>query len=80
MVLATVFFDRNRGGKNSTGKWVTVIKGKTASAIYDHPDERTAREAIGLKGGSRDPNVHPPHGETGFEQIEIDDGAVDLHT
>ena len=67
----SVYFDRARGGKNSTGKWMTITKTGPIVEAKEHANEAMARASIGLQGGSADPYYQPAGGKTGYEQVEL---------
>jgi hypothetical protein len=64
--MKIVYFDRERGGRNSVGHWVTIHKTSSSSQTFEHETEFDARKSIGLAGGSKDP-AYQPSGTTGYE-------------
>jgi hypothetical protein len=62
----SVFYDRHRRKPS----WVTVHKGDVIVETVEHETEQAARKAIGLKGGSADPEYRPPAGTTGAETAQ----------
>ena len=66
----TVYFDRRRGGENSRGRWVTIIKQGERVDLAEYRTEFEARASIGLDGGSMDPLYQPADGKTGGETVE----------
>ena len=70
MTTRTVYFDPKKGGANSRGKWMTVIRDGDGVKLAEHNCEFAARLSIGLTGGSKDPFYEPPNGQTGGETVE----------
>jgi len=70
MSKRTVYFDRTRGGRNSAGHWITIVKDGSSVHVNQHATEALARASIGLSGGSQDPHYAPPGNQTGGETVE----------
>ena len=68
-MIKSVYYDYGR--KKNGGAWVTIHKTDTRVNIDEHPNERAAREFIGLEGGSTDPSYHPLRGKTGAQTVEV---------